>query len=96
MGFSVSTEAAKWYQKELDLNPGDYVRFYIKLYGGIPTVHPSFYLGVSKGKEGEVDIRDIANRIIFYFNKRDSWFLEEYDLSLGVENNVVSFHFREI
>ena len=49
MKFSVNSEAAQWFIKELDLKPGGAVKIFTKIYGGIPTVYPSFFLGIAPG-----------------------------------------------
>lgn len=95
MSFSVSADAAKWYKEELDLQAGDYVQFFVKLYGGIPTVHPNYSLGMSLGKEGTISIKDEVEGITFYFNEKDSWFLEDYDLKIEAKNDDVDFVFNK-
>lgn len=95
MSFKVSSEAAKWYKEEMDLQDGDYVQFYVKLYGGIPTVHPNYSLGISFGKEGTIAIQDEVEGVTFYFNDKDSWFLEEYDLAIEAKNDDVDFVFNK-
>lgn len=95
MSFSVSADAAKWYKEELDLQAGDYVQFFVKLYGGIPTVHPNYSLGMSLGKEGTISIKDEVEGITFYFNEKDSWFLEDYALKIEAKNDDVDFVFNK-
>lgn len=95
MSFKVSKEAAEWYKNELDLKTGDYVRFFVKLYGGIPTVHPNYSLGLSIGKEGHIAIQDEVDGITFYFNEKDSWFLDEFDMEILVKNGEAEFAFTE-
>ncbi|MCH1627041.1 HesB/YadR/YfhF family protein [Fredinandcohnia quinoae] len=95
MKFEVSKEAAQWYIDEMELKQGDYVQFYVKLYGGIPTVHPNYSLGVEVGKEGEVIIKDVVEGVTFYFNNQDAWFLEEYDMKIVVANGEADFIFTK-
>ncbi|QGQ45266.1 HesB/YadR/YfhF family protein [Metabacillus sediminilitoris] len=94
MNFEVSKEAAEWYKNEMDLEQGDYVRYYIQLYGGIPTVHPNYSLGVSIGKEGNIAIKDVVEGITFYFNDEDSWFLEEFNMKVVLEKEELEFIFH--
>jgi uncharacterized protein YneR len=93
MAFSVSKEAAEWFKEELGVGQGDYVRFFIKLYGGIPTAHPDYYLGVTVGKEGEPAIKDVVDGITFYFNADDAWFLNEYQLKVVMGSDEVEYIF---
>jgi uncharacterized protein YneR len=95
MNFKVSSDAANWFINELDLEQGDYVQFFVKLYGGIPTAHPNYYLGISVGKDGDTNIKDELEGITFYFNSQDSWFLDEYDLKIEMGNEEVEYIFSE-
>lgn len=94
MKLEVSEDAAKWFASELELKPGDFVRFVVKLYGGIPTAHPSYYLGISIGRERDIAIKDEVEEITFYFTQEDSWFLKEYDLKVIENNGEVEYIFN--
>ncbi|MGG3806107.1 HesB/YadR/YfhF family protein [Metabacillus fastidiosus] len=94
MNLNVSREAAVWYASEMDLKPGDYLQFVVKIYGGIPTVHPDYYLGISIGKEGSIGIKNVVEGITFYFSVEDSWFLKEYDLDIIKKDNDVEYIFK--
>ncbi|WP_060203827.1 HesB/YadR/YfhF family protein [Sporosarcina koreensis] len=95
MKFEVSLEAANWYKKEMDVKQGDYVQYYVQLYGGIPTAHPNYSLGMSIGKEGDIAVKDVVEGITFYFNKNNSWFLNEFDMKVVVEGEELAFVFHE-
>lgn len=95
MKLEVSVEAAQWYKEEMDLNPGDYVQYYVKLYGGIPTAHPDYYLGISFGEEGTIAIKDVVEGITFYFNEQDAWFLKEYDMKVVRKDDDLDFLFTK-
>nr|WP_309101396.1 hypothetical protein [Fredinandcohnia onubensis] len=89
MSLEVSKEAAEWYKNEMDLEDGDFVQFYVQLYGGIPTSHPNYSLGMSVGKEGNIAIKNVVEGIAFYFNEDHSWFLEEFEMKVVLENRDV-------
>ena len=93
MKLEVTKEAAGWYASELDLKPGDYVQFVVKIYGGIPTVHQDYYLGLSVGKEGTIGIKHEVEGITFYFSEEDRWFLESHDLKVILKNDDVDYIF---
>jgi uncharacterized protein YneR len=95
MNFKVSSDAANWFIDELDLEKGDYVHFFVKLYGGISTAHPDYYLGLSVEKDGDTHIKDEVEGITFYFNSQDSWFLDEYDLKVEMGNDEVEYIFNK-
>jgi uncharacterized protein YneR len=93
MKLEVTKEAAGWFASELDLKQGDYVQFVVKIYGGIPTVHQDYYLGLSVGKEGNIGIKDEVEGITFYFSEEDAWFLKNHDLKVILKNDDVEYIF---
>lgn len=95
MKLKVSKEAASWYKDEMSLKPGDYIQYYVQLYGGIPTAHPNYSLGMSIGKEGNIAVKDEVEGIIFYFNEEHAWFLEEFDMEVVLEDGELAFNFAE-
>ena len=95
MNFEVSKEAAKWYKEEMDLKNGDFVQFYVQIYGGIPTNNPNYSLGLSVGKEGNIAIKDEKEGITFYFNDEHSWILKENDMKVSLEKGEVEFIFHK-
>ncbi|WP_079707633.1 HesB/YadR/YfhF family protein [Paraliobacillus ryukyuensis] len=96
MAMHMTEEAAKWYQEEMDLESGDYVHFYVKLYGGIPTAHPNYFLGVSIGKDGEMSHYQTFDGVTFYFSEQDAWFLNQYDLAIKMGKEEAVFEFTPI
>ncbi|SET15477.1 Uncharacterized protein YneR [Oceanobacillus limi] len=96
MGLHVKEEAANWFIEEMDLEQGDFVQFFLKIYGGIPTIYPNYFLGMSYGKHGDIHVKDEVEGITFYLNEEDSWILEEYDLEVvKFEEEEVEFKFNE-
>ncbi|HLQ97644.1 MAG TPA: hypothetical protein VK135_03020 [Candidatus Dormibacteraeota bacterium] len=85
--FSISEEAAKWFKEEMGLDSGDYVQFFVKIYGGIPTAHPNYFLGVSVGESSDISVKQEVDGITFFFNERDSWFLDEFNMSVVKDEN---------
>lgn len=95
MSLKVSKEAAAWYKEEMDLNDGDYIQFYVKLYGGIPTVHPNYSLGVSVGKTDHIGISDTVDGITFFFDDDDAWFLDDFEMEIVKKGDEVDFLFHK-
>jgi len=95
MKLNVHEEAANWYKDEMGLEKGDHVRIFTKIYGGIPTVFPSYFLGVSFGHEEEVAIGDTVDGITFYIKGEDLWLLKEHDLEVKMGEEEASFEFIE-
>lgn len=95
MKLSISKEAAQWYIDELGLETGDSVQFFVKLYGGIPTAHPDYFLGITVGNAEEASIKDVVEGITFYFNSQDTWFLNEYNLKVEMGSDEVEYIFTK-
>lgn len=95
MKLTVSKEAAQWYKDEMDLASGEYVQYYVQLYGGIPTAHPNYSLGMSIGKDGNIAVKEEVEGVIFYFNEEHAWFLKEFDMEVDVKDGDLAFKFNE-
>lgn len=95
MKLTVHEDAAKWYKEEMGLEDGDYVRIFTKLYGGIKTIFPSYFLGVLVGKEGQPAAKDEVAGITFYIKKEDQWILNEHDLEVQMGEDEAEFVFKE-
>lgn len=93
MKLKVTKEAAEWYKQELDLQDGEYIRFFVKLYGGNNTVHPNFSLGVSNERPVNMVISDEQAGITFYFNEQDEWYIKEHSLTVTLENGEIEYVF---
>lgn len=95
MSFSITTEAAKWFKDEFNLVAGDHLQFYIKIYGGIPTPHTSYFLGLRPREAGESSLKDVVEEVNFYFNEADTWFLDEYELEISLVDGEAVYAFNE-
>jgi len=95
MALQVSKDAAKWFIDEMGLEQGEFVQFYLKIYGGIPTVHSNFFLGLSVGENGKIAVKTEVEGITFYFNEKDAWFLDEYNMKVELGKEEPEYHFEE-
>lgn len=95
MSLEISQAAAKWYKEEFDLEDGDYVRFFVQLYGGIPTSHPNYFLAVSVGKEGQVAMSQTVEGITFYVNENDKWILEQFHMTIDLKDGEAHIKLEE-
>ena len=96
MRLHVTKEAAQWYKDEMDLKEDDFLRLFVRVYGGHPDVHPNFSLGVSKESPRAMAISHQCEGITFYLSEEDEWFLEKHHLSLTLSNDEVDFIFTPI
>ena len=84
MKIQISSEAAAWYKKELNLKTGDFVRFYVR-YGGFSTVQKGFSLGISSDEPNDIGAKATEEGITFYIEEKDIWYFDEHDL-------IVTYH----
>lgn len=78
MKLEVSKDAALWYIKELNLSPGDSVKFFGKVYGP----HGGFSFALAKMEPSRPLISINVEGIEFYVEKADDWFFADKDLSI--------------
>lgn len=95
MKLNAHEDAAKWYKEEMGLDDGDFVRIFTKLYGGIKTIFPSYFLGVSIGEEEDSAVEDKVEGITFYIKTEDKWLLNEHDLEVEMGDDEAEFIFKE-
>jgi uncharacterized protein YneR len=95
MSLQITEEAAKWYIDEMGLENGDYVQFFLKIYGGIPTEHPNYFLGVSVGFDGEIGVKKEIEGVTFYFTEKDAWFLDEFEMKVVMGQDEVEYQFTK-
>ncbi|AOZ94314.1 HesB/YadR/YfhF family protein [Paenibacillus crassostreae] len=79
MNIVMSTDAARWYKRELNLDQGDCVRFFPRYSSG-GGLHPGFSLGISDEKPTHSTLFQDVEGIHFYLEEQDVWYLEGYDL----------------
>lgn len=95
MQLTVSSEAARQYIEDMELETGSYIRFVVRLYGQ-SSIHPNYSLGISKEPPRQIAIQSIAEGITFYFDEQDVWFLKNYHLQVVAEQGDIEFVFVEL
>lgn len=92
MKLTVTEQAAERYKDEMDLEEGDAIRFYVKLYGE-SKVHPNFSLGVSKEKAVDLSTHynTTVSGICFFFDDQDVWYLQDHELTVDLEQDEIAF-----
>ncbi|RFU70413.1 hypothetical protein D0469_07440 [Peribacillus saganii] len=82
MNISISEKAAEWYKRELDLQEGDFVRFFVR-YGGSSAVQSGFSLGINKDKPVNAAAKAISNGISFFIEENDIWYFDGHNLDIS-------------
>lgn len=96
MNLEITEAAADWFIEEMGLEKGEKVQFFLKIYGGIPTDHPNYFLGLSTGDQGEMVVSTEVKGITFYFIEKDKWFLEQYDMKVDMGKEEPVYHFEKL
>jgi uncharacterized protein YneR len=85
MEISISNQASEWFQTEMDLREGSFVRFFAR-YGGASPVQQGFSLGISTEEpEAEIGAKTGKSGITYYILEKDLWYFDGHNL--GVEFN---------
>lgn len=84
MKIQISHDAVAWYKQELNLNNGDYVRFFAR-YGGCSTVQSGFSLGISNEEPTDVGTKVQEDGITFYIEEKDLWYFDDHNLIIDYQ-----------
>jgi uncharacterized protein YneR len=82
MKLTIDNKAAKWYEEELNLSQGDFVRFFVR-YGGCGTVQTGFSLGVVKDTPMELGKKAEVGGITFFIEEKDMWYFDQHSLHIS-------------
>ncbi|MGE7624010.1 HesB/YadR/YfhF family protein [Viridibacillus sp. NPDC096237] len=84
MKIVVSAEALEWFEKEMDIEDGDQIRFYAR-YGGSSPFHEGFSLGMNREQSMNPAVEVEKNNTTFYIEEDDLWFFDNHDLHILVD-----------
>ncbi|MBA2173999.1 hypothetical protein H0266_03700 [Halobacillus locisalis] len=84
MKLSVTEEAAKWYEEELDVEESSNLRFYVR-YGGVGGLQPGFSLGIAFEQPNEPIAETKVGKINFFVEADDEWYFGDYSLSVNLD-----------
>lgn len=87
MKIVITEQALKWFYDEMDVQSGDYIRFYAR-YGGSNPFHVGFSLGMSKDDPLNPSIVLQQNGITFFIEKDDEWFFNDHDLLVDFDEKI--------
>ena len=87
MKIMLSEDAAKWYEKELALQKGNHVRFFVR-YGGNSTIQTGFSLGIQIEEPISVGTAITMNGINYYIEEADLWYFESKDLHIQLDHTL--------
>ena len=85
MKITLSEDAAKWYEQELNLQKGDHVRIFVR-YGGNSTIQTGFSLGIQVEEPMSVGTAITKNGINYFIEEADLWYFDSKDLMIQMDH----------
>ncbi|WP_102262847.1 HesB/YadR/YfhF family protein [Mesobacillus jeotgali] len=80
MNITINDDAAAWYENEMDLSSGSFLRFFVR-YGGFSSIQKGFSLGVAKEDETHtIGVQTVKNGVTYYIEEKDLWYFDGHDL----------------
>ena len=83
----ISDQALEWFKREVQVEAGQSIRFYTKIYGTSP-IREGYALGFTVDTDLENAVETTKEGITFYVEERDLWFFEGYDLLVGYDEKL--------
>ncbi|WP_206207658.1 HesB/YadR/YfhF family protein [Virgibacillus indicus] len=93
MKIIVTEQANKWFEEELELEKGDAVRFYGKVYGKT-EVHDNYSVAMQVAEPNDVLAKATVNGITYFAEKWDEWFFSEYDFKIEYDEKADEIRYR--
>jgi len=80
MNIYVSDRALQWFKEEVQVDKGDMIKFYTKIYGTSP-VQQGYSLAFTRDNSPvDMAVKLEKDGIIFYVEETDIWFFNGHDL----------------
>lgn len=73
MKLTISKEAAAWYIQEMELQAGDSIKFFGKVYG-----KDGFSFALAKMEPSRPEVEVIIDDVRFYVERADAWFFSKH------------------
>lgn len=87
LNLRITHEAAKWYKKELELDSGTHLRFYVRY--GFGGYIPGFSLAIDYGNPPyEVHASSDVDGITFFIETKDAWYFDDKDLEVRINQQT--------
>ena len=93
MKMHVSNDAAQWYQQEMNLKNGDYIRFFAR-YGGHSTIQQGYSLGLSNENPQTIGVKEEKSGITYYVEEKDLWYFDDQDFYVDYNTTLNEPEFR--
>lgn len=95
MEIKLSNEAINWFKEEMEVENGDFIRFYAR-YGGSSPFHEGFSLGMNREQPHEIGSETIVENIHFYIEKSDEWFFNDHHLVVDMDQDLEELNYSYV
>lgn len=92
MEITITDEALRWFRDEMDIGPGDNIRFRVR-YGGA-GLQPGFSLGLSGDAPESPAASTKQGDITFFVEDDDEWYFDGHDLVVGYDEQLDEPEYR--
>lgn len=93
MEINMTDGAISWYEKELEVEAGDAIRFFVR-YGGVGGRIPGFSLGINLEQPNAVHTSTLKNGITYFIEETDAWYFDGHDLTVQIDEQLEEPQFK--
>ncbi|MBU8907402.1 HesB/YadR/YfhF family protein [Desertibacillus haloalkaliphilus] len=96
MKITITEPALKWFEEEMDIEKGEFIRFFAR-YGGDSSVQQGFSLGVTKESPKEAAATLDVNGYTFFIESDDLWYFDNHDLHVKYsrKTNSITYDYQQ-
>ncbi|MFJ7922011.1 HesB/YadR/YfhF family protein [Lysinibacillus fusiformis] len=87
MKIALTDEALQWFKHEMEVEPGDTIRFYAR-YGGSSPFHEGFSLGMTREEPIAIGAEAVIDGVTYYIDEKDLWFFNDHNLHVNVDASL--------
>ncbi|GGE29445.1 hypothetical protein GCM10011391_05010 [Pullulanibacillus camelliae] len=92
MLLSITKPAVQWFKKELELDEGATVRFFIRS-GGCADVGDGFSIGIAPEQPQQPIASETLADVTFFIEESDQWFFENKHLNVKYKRKTDDIHY---
>ncbi|WP_291759831.1 HesB/YadR/YfhF family protein [Lysinibacillus sp. UBA5990] len=93
MKIALTNEALQWFKHEMEVEPGDTIRFYAR-YGGSSPFHEGFSLGMTREEPIAIGAEAVIDGVTYYIDEKDLWFFNDHNLHVDVDASLDELQYK--
>jgi len=87
MQINISKDALDWFKEEMEVEPGEAIRFFVR-YGGSSKLQPGFSLGVTKDHPHQTAVQVEQDQVTYFIEQTDAWYFDGHNLQVSVNDDL--------